>query len=217
MGYDDFVWFMLCEEDKTTKKSLDYWFAVIDLDTNGIITPHEMEFFYEEQVHRLDYLNHESILFVDLLCQMNDMIKPKNEGHFYYEELLKYNSQVGIFFNCLVNLNKFLAYESRDLFAIKHQLTEFPDYTEWDRFAKNEYERLAMEEENGEDSEMMDAMEGWDSEDENNPEGGANRAAAAGGNNANAAGASAAGGANEAGTASAGGAKGAAPGRVDAG
>ena len=48
MGYDDFVWFMLCEEDKTTQKSLDYWFGVIDLDKNGIITPHEMEYFYEE-------------------------------------------------------------------------------------------------------------------------------------------------------------------------
>lgn len=111
MGYDDFVWFMLCEEDKTTKKSLDYWFSVIDLDKNGVITPNEMEYFYEEQVSRLDYLNHESILFVDLLCQMNDMIKPKTEGHFYYEELLKYNSQIAIFFNCLVNLSKFLAYE----------------------------------------------------------------------------------------------------------
>ena len=175
MGYDDFVWFMLCEEDKTTKKSLDYWFGVIDIDKNGVITPNEMEYFYEEQVSRLDYLNHESILFVDLLCQMNDMIKPAFEGHFYYADLLKYNAQIGIFFNCLVNLSKFLAYESRDLFAIKHQLTEFPDYTEWDRFAKVEYERLAMEEENGEDSEMMDAMEGWDSEDENN------NAAAAGG------------------------------------
>jgi hypothetical protein len=36
--------------------------------------------------------------------------------------------------------------------------------SEWDRFAKQEYERLAMEEENGEDSEMLDAMEGWDSD-----------------------------------------------------
>jgi hypothetical protein len=45
---------------------------------------------------------------------------------------------------------------------------------EWDRFAKGEYERLAMEEENGEDSEMLDAMEGWDSEDDQN----ANAAAA---------------------------------------
>ena len=37
-------------------------------------------------------------------------------------------------------------------------------YRDWDRFAKAEYERLAMEEENGEDSEMIDAMEGWDSD-----------------------------------------------------
>ena len=39
-------------------------------------------------------------------------------------------------------------------------------YREWDRFAKGEYERLAMEEEGGDDSEMIDAMDGWDSEDD---------------------------------------------------
>jgi serine/threonine-protein phosphatase 2A regulatory subunit B'' len=65
-------------------------------------------------------------------------------------------------------LNKFIAYETRDLFSLKHQLTEFPDYSEWDRFAKTEYERLAMEEEQGEDSEVLDAMDGWDSEEETN-------------------------------------------------
>lgn len=87
MNYEDFVWFMLSEEDKTTIRSIQYWFKVIDLDDNRIITPHEMEYFYEEQVHRLEYLNHEPIMFVDLLCQMNDLIKPKYEGHFEYEEL----------------------------------------------------------------------------------------------------------------------------------
>jgi serine/threonine-protein phosphatase 2A regulatory subunit B'' len=61
---------MLCEEDKTTTRSLDYWFSIVDLDSNGIIGPHEMEYFYEEQVHRLEYLNHEPILFSDILCQM---------------------------------------------------------------------------------------------------------------------------------------------------
>lgn len=65
---------MLCEEDKTSKRSINYWFKIIDLDQNGIITPHEMEYFYEEQVQRLESLNHEPILFIDLLCQMNDMI-----------------------------------------------------------------------------------------------------------------------------------------------
>lgn len=68
----------------------------------------------------MEYLNHEPILFVDLLCQMNDMIRPRKEGHFAFTELRKYNANVGIFFNCLVNLNKFIAYETRDLFAIKH-------------------------------------------------------------------------------------------------
>ena len=44
-------------------------------------------------------------------------------------------------------------------------MTEFPDYSEWDLFAKSEYERLALEEEGGADSDI-DAMEGWDSEDD---------------------------------------------------
>ena len=38
MSYEDFVWFMLCEEDKTTKRSLRYWYDIVDLDRNGIIT-----------------------------------------------------------------------------------------------------------------------------------------------------------------------------------
>jgi len=41
----------------------------------------------------------------------------------------------------------------------------FRFYRDWDRFAKTEYERLAMEEEGGDDSDVIDAMEGWDSED----------------------------------------------------
>jgi len=48
MNYEDFVYFMLNEEDKSTSQSLSYWFKVIDLDFNDIITPHEMNFFYEE-------------------------------------------------------------------------------------------------------------------------------------------------------------------------
>lgn len=56
-------------------------------------------------------------------------------------------------------MNKFISYEQRDSFAIKHQLTELPEYSEWDRFAKTEYERLAMEEENPEDSDVLDTMD----------------------------------------------------------
>ena len=121
-----------------------------------------MEYFYEEQVQRLESLNHEPILFIDLLCQMNDMIEPTTEVNFTFEEILKKKEMVGIFFNCLCNLNKFIGYETRDLFAIKHQNSENPDFSEWDQFAKNEYERLAMEEENPEDSDIADGLDDVD-------------------------------------------------------
>lgn len=43
MNYEDFINFMLVEEDKTSIRSLIYWFKVLDLDDNGIITPKELE------------------------------------------------------------------------------------------------------------------------------------------------------------------------------
>jgi hypothetical protein len=42
MGYEDFVYFILSEEDKTNNISLDYWFKCIDLDCDGALRPNEM-------------------------------------------------------------------------------------------------------------------------------------------------------------------------------
>ena len=79
---------------------------------------------------------------------MNDMISPSKEGNFSFEEIMRKWEIVGIFFNSLCNLTKFISFETRDMFAIKHQLNENPDFSDWDKFAKSEYERLASEEEN---------------------------------------------------------------------
>ena len=38
MGLEDFIWYLISEEDKTTRTSIEYWFKVVDLDNNGIIT-----------------------------------------------------------------------------------------------------------------------------------------------------------------------------------
>ncbi|CAE6126088.1 unnamed protein product [Arabidopsis arenosa] len=77
MGYEDFVYFILAEEDKSSEPSLEYWFKCIDLDANGIITRNEMQFFYEEQLHRMECMAQEAVLFEDILCQMIDMIGPE--------------------------------------------------------------------------------------------------------------------------------------------
>ncbi|KAJ9540211.1 hypothetical protein OSB04_026717 [Centaurea solstitialis] len=144
MGYEDFVYFILSEEDKSSEPSLEYWFKCIDLDGNGVLTRNEMQFFYEEQLHRMECMAQEPVLFEDILCQIVDMIGPKDEGYITLRDL-KGNKLSGSAFNILFNLNKFMAYESRDPFLIRQE-RENPTLTEWDRFAHREYIRLSMEE-----------------------------------------------------------------------
>nr|GMC94135.1 probable serine/threonine protein phosphatase 2A regulatory subunit B''delta isoform X2 [Ipomoea batatas] len=81
MGYEDFVYFILSEEDKSSEPSLEYWFKCIDLDGNGILTRNEMQFFYEEQLHRMECMAQEPVLFEDILCQIVDMISPEVTFH----------------------------------------------------------------------------------------------------------------------------------------
>ncbi|KAI3816223.1 hypothetical protein L1987_15915 [Smallanthus sonchifolius] len=143
MGYEDFVYFILSEEDKSSEPSLEYWFKCVDLDGNGVITRNEMQFFYEEQLHRMECMAQEPVLFEDILCQIVDMIGPKDEGYFTLYDL-KGSKLAGSVFNILFNLNKFMAFETRDPFLIRQE-RENPTLTEWDRFAHREYIRLSME------------------------------------------------------------------------
>ncbi|ERN18799.1 hypothetical protein AMTR_s00067p00087050 [Amborella trichopoda] len=158
MGYEDFVYFMLSEEDKSSEPSLEYWFKCIDLDGNGVLTPNEMQFFYEEQLHRMECMSQEPVIFEDILCQMVDMIGPERECYFTLRDL-KGCKLSGNVFNILFNLNKFMAFETRDPFLIRQE-REDPTLTEWDRFAHREYIRLSMEED-GEDASNGSA-EVWD-------------------------------------------------------
>uniref|UniRef100_A0A6N2LDL6 EF-hand domain-containing protein n=1 Tax=Salix viminalis TaxID=40686 RepID=A0A6N2LDL6_SALVM len=172
MCYEDFVYFMLSEEDKSSQPSLEYWFNCLDLDGNGVLTPNELQYFYEEQLHRMECMAQEPVLFEDILCQIVDMIAPEVENLFFSHTLesssfcasshlqrhfllqredyitlrdLKGCKLSGNVFNILFNLNKFVAFESRDPFLIRQEREE-PALTEWDRFAHREYIRLSMEE-----------------------------------------------------------------------
>ncbi|CAL9213628.1 unnamed protein product [Arabidopsis halleri] len=144
MSYEDFVYFILAEEDKSSEPSLEYWFKCVDLDENGVITPNEMQFFFEEQLHRMECITQEAVLFSDILCQIIDMIGPEKENCITFQDL-KGSKLSGNVFNILFNLNKFMAFETRDPFLIRQE-REDPNLTEWDRFAQREYVRLSMEE-----------------------------------------------------------------------
>jgi len=181
MGYEDFVWFILSEEDKATDVALGYWFRCVDLDGDGTLSPQDMLHFYEEQLHRMECLAHEPVGWGDVLCQLHDMLAPADEGAFTLRDLRRHRGLAGTLFNILFNLNKFVAFETRDPFLARAEREESggggacgngpqgapgsastpsavasaggPGYVgpagagDWDRFARAEYVRLAMEEE----------------------------------------------------------------------
>ena len=87
MSYTEFVWFLLSEEDKRHSTAIEYWFRCMDLDgvimmmmmmmmmliflKDGLISMYELEFFYEEQLQRMEQLGIETLPFDDCLCQVN--------------------------------------------------------------------------------------------------------------------------------------------------
>lgn len=53
MTYQEFVFFLISEEDKKSETSIEYWFRCLDLDGDGFLSLYELEYFYEEQVTKL--------------------------------------------------------------------------------------------------------------------------------------------------------------------
>ncbi|KAF1326749.1 Serine threonine-protein phosphatase 2a regulatory subunit b subunit, partial [Globisporangium splendens] len=169
MSYEDFIYFMLSEEDKSNPVSIQYWFELIDTNEDSVIRSDEMRTFYRHQIHRMECLGHEVVPFEDVLCQMSDLLHPAVEGEFYHKDFIREDKirVSGVFFNVLFNLSKFIEFEQRDPFLLRQQLAE-PELTDWDRYARAEYARLAMEEECRDDDTAMDidTMDGWYVSDE---------------------------------------------------
>ncbi|KAG5682070.1 hypothetical protein PVAND_011452 [Polypedilum vanderplanki] len=143
MSYTDFVWFLLAEEDKLQPTAIEYWFRCMDIDGDGILSMYELEYFYEEQQHRMEQLGIETLPFEDCLCQMLDMIKPIRKNCITLSDL-KRCKMTPIFFDTFFNLEKYMEHEQRDPFAQK----ENDELTDWDRYAATEYELLVAEESN---------------------------------------------------------------------
>ena len=155
LTYEDFIFFMLSEEDKANEFSVRYWFTCVDVDGDDKLNNMEMRSFYAVQLHRMQCMGHEVVPFEDMLCQMMDMIKPANTEHLIVEDFLQpHCSQVsGALFDALVNVNKYVMFEQRDPF-LERQKREDEFDTDWDRFACIDYNRLAMEEEQREEEAM---------------------------------------------------------------
>ncbi|XP_062034103.1 serine/threonine-protein phosphatase 2A regulatory subunit B'' subunit beta-like isoform X2 [Lepus europaeus] len=118
MSYEDFVWFLLSEEDKTTPTSIEYWFRCMDLDGDGALSAFELEFFYEEQSRRLRSLDVEPLPFPDCLCQMLDLVRPRTQGRITLGDLKRCRLLAPIFFDTFFNVDKYLDREQHEQLAL---------------------------------------------------------------------------------------------------
>ena len=147
LDFEDFVYFCLSEEDKNTTTAKKYWFNILDLEGDGILSGHELEYFFEENVLKLEQMeaDAEAPKYQDMMCQMLDMLCPDLPvGQGVRLSELRRCETAEHFFNMIMNAPKFLQFEHRDPYS-EHILRQANERTAWDRFARLEYDRMAQE------------------------------------------------------------------------
>lgn len=145
MSYSDFVWFLIAEEDKKHPRSIEYWFRLMDIDGDGYVSMYEMEYFYYEQMKRLELMNIEALPFIDSACQILDLVNPKEKNKISLSDL-KRTKMATIFFDTFINLEKYLEHESREFVSTRDIVQDGVVISDWDRYASEEYESLVSEE-----------------------------------------------------------------------
>ena len=133
MGYSDFVWFLLAEEDKEAPSACSFWFRVLDTDGDGQVSLDEMAHFYAEQQARLREVSQEAVATSDVMGQLLDALKPRGLADLPWRGGLRLgvpgatsftlrdmraSGLCAVVVNTLCNLHKFLALEARDVHAL---------------------------------------------------------------------------------------------------
>ncbi len=104
-------------------KKINFPHRCMDLDGDGVLSMYELEYFYEEQQHRMESIGIETLPFEDCLCQMLDMIKPMRPGFVTLSDL-KRCKMTPIFYDTFFNLEKYMEHEQRDPFATQRDQDE---------------------------------------------------------------------------------------------
>ncbi|KAI9346228.1 hypothetical protein BDR26DRAFT_125111 [Obelidium mucronatum] len=170
ISYKDFIWFMLCVEDKRKVGSIEYWFRCLDVDSDGMLSLYELCEFYEQQVKRMiDFRMSEPWKLDDFICSLLDLIKPKNPNYLTLSDLKRTPQNAALFFDMLFDLRKYdnhvrridPMYREMDDVWIEEEVVvgsvgggaggclKRVKLEGWDKFAERAYELLAYEEAGG--------------------------------------------------------------------
>jgi serine/threonine-protein phosphatase 2A regulatory subunit B'' len=148
IGFEEFVAFLLAEEDKKHPTSIEYWFRCLDVDGDGLISLYEMEYFYRDIERKLEARNMETLGFNDVICNLLDLVAPKNGPSVTLNDLKK----CGLahrFFNTFVNYIKYVEQESSEGERASLKTNGDKEMSDWDQFCAVEYEMLMGENDDG--------------------------------------------------------------------
>ena len=115
MTYKEFVPFIIASEAKSTIPSIEYWFRCLDTDGDGVISLHELYWFWEEQFDRMTMsMMSEPWKFDDFVCNLYililtiriDLVKPAKESCFTLQDL-KNCGAPGLFLDMIFDLRKY--------------------------------------------------------------------------------------------------------------
>ncbi|KAG0212552.1 Serine/threonine-protein phosphatase 2A regulatory subunit B'' subunit alpha [Mortierella sp. NVP41] len=160
MTYKGFIWFLLAETDKQTATSIEYWFRCMDLDGDGMLTVFELEQLFQEQAARMTILGMESFGFRDAICQMQDLVGPKETGLVRLSDL-KQCGQAGPFIDLFCNVIRWRNFE-----AHQHQIRMRQQQIAMQRATEAAWEEVAVGEDlfDDEDEDEDEEGEGDDGE-----------------------------------------------------
>jgi Ca2+-binding EF-hand superfamily protein len=157
IGFEEFVAFLLAEEDKRHPTSIEYWFRCIDLDGDGIISLYEMELFYTDMIEKIHAKNYETLEFSDVANQLYDLVSPEDPKRITLRDI-KRCGLAHRFFNTFVNYLKYLEQESADGERATVKGNGDKELSDWEKFCAVEYEILLTETEDEENHDTFNLV-----------------------------------------------------------
>jgi len=130
MNLQDFTVFLMAEVDKTTPQSLEYWFQVLDLDQDGILSLRELHTFHLDNVATLISLDllHHCVRFEDLICQLVDSTSGRESRIFFSLPELRKNPRMPHLLNAFINLFKFICDDEHAEERVKKNIGEWNEF-----------------------------------------------------------------------------------------
>jgi serine/threonine-protein phosphatase 2A regulatory subunit B'' len=144
IDFRSFAYLLISSEDKTSPTAINFWFRLCDLDDDGVLSLHEIGELYAVQFERQGITGNERIPFTDVTKQLIDAVNPADPAAVTLADLVA-SKQTPLFFNTLVDLQKFLIQEyqspqfDQEIEELQRKLTP------WEFYVLAEYESLINE------------------------------------------------------------------------